>query len=266
MRTIVSLHLTLIILLLIFIVASCYKEGINDHFPPSEVNYLASTPGNGFIKLTWEDPLDEDFAEVEISYKSQFVRIPKGIEQYEIQNLENGTDYRFTVKTLDVSGNISRGRHAHNSPTAPPEIKWISDPMITIDTNYQGDFKGGIITSRLFENQKNDGTIKFRVNIIRISDSTIVSSTEKSFKVYNGRKYLMELETRGDITILNCINCSEDPQSYKLEVISLSADEIIAVIPGICQSVPPCNNGKDMQEIRWNDISVKYFNLIEVSE
>lgn len=266
MRAIVKLHLTLIILLLIFIVVSCYKENLSDQFPPSEVNYLASESGDGFVKLTWQDPLDEDFAEVEISYKSVTTKVPRGIESHVIHNLENDSIYRFTVRTLDVAGNFSRGRHTHNVPASPPHIEWLSDPEILADTNDHGQLTGSLKAKRLLKNTDSDGYITFKINVTRLSDSVLISSKYKSFLVYGQKTYTMELESRGDITMKNCINCTEIPQTYKMEVISLSDQEQFDIIPGFCQFVANCNNGENKQEIRWNKISLKRLSLVELTQ
>ena len=81
----------------------------NDHTPPAEVTQVNGSVGNQQVVLTWLDPSDEDFNLVEISWGDSQIEIGRGIQTVTIQNLNNGTEYYFTLKTVDASGNKSEG-------------------------------------------------------------------------------------------------------------------------------------------------------------
>jgi uncharacterized Fe-S center protein len=86
----------------------------DDHTPPAEVTGVNGTPGNGRVTLTWTDPPDTDFNKVEITCTpgNATVEVGKGAQTAVIGNLDNGTAYSFSLKTIDVSGNKSAGINA----------------------------------------------------------------------------------------------------------------------------------------------------------
>lgn len=102
----------------------------SDKTPPSEVSNLSAENLDGAVLLSWTDPSDEDLFGIEITYtgdensqiravsamqeKSVFVA-PK-TQSAEITNLKNGTEYTFTLKAMDTSGNKSIGKSISFSP------------------------------------------------------------------------------------------------------------------------------------------------------
>jgi hypothetical protein len=83
--------------------------------PPAEVTNLMAAPGAGKVRLTWTDPTDPDFSHVEISYSadSGIIRtlppVAKTVQVKTINSLNYGTNYAFTVRAVDTSGNKSMG-------------------------------------------------------------------------------------------------------------------------------------------------------------
>ncbi len=130
----------------------------SDMSPPAEVTGLKSVATAGRIGLSWNDPKDEDLFGIEITYKEssamtrslskmeeKSVFAAPGLQYIEVPNLANGTEYTFTVKTMDTSGNKSAGVTVKATPVAvdskeplkidlsvPPEK---SNTAITITTN-----------------------------------------------------------------------------------------------------------------------------------
>lgn len=130
----------------------------SDMSPPAEVTGLKSVATAGRIGLIWNDPKDEDLFGIEITYKEssamtrslakmeeKSVFAAPGLQYIEVPNLENGTEYTFTVKTMDTSGNKSSGVTVKATPVAvdskeplkvdlsvPPEK---SNKAITITAN-----------------------------------------------------------------------------------------------------------------------------------
>jgi uncharacterized Fe-S center protein len=95
---------------------------VDDHTPPAEVTGVNGVPGNSRVTLTWTDPSDTDFNKVEISYTpgNVTVEVGKGAQTSVIGNLANGTSYDFTLRTVDVSGNVSEGIQAGSYTPEPP--------------------------------------------------------------------------------------------------------------------------------------------------
>lgn len=103
----------------------------SDMSPPAEVTGLKSVATAGRIGLSWNDPKDEDLFGIEITYKEssamtrslakmeeKSVFAAPGLQYIEVPNLENGTEYTFTVKTMDTSGNKSAGVTEKATPVA----------------------------------------------------------------------------------------------------------------------------------------------------
>jgi chitodextrinase len=68
---------------------------------------LTGTPVNRQLSLAWTDPLDVRIDHVEISYSpgSKPQVVARGIESYTFTNLEQDTEYSFTIYGLDSTGN-----------------------------------------------------------------------------------------------------------------------------------------------------------------
>jgi hypothetical protein len=85
-----------------------------DYSKPAEVANLSATPGDTRVVLTWIDPPDSDFDHVRISWSpadgmSQPVTVNAGVEIATITGLTNGTEYTFTVQSVDGDNNTSTG-------------------------------------------------------------------------------------------------------------------------------------------------------------
>jgi uncharacterized repeat protein (TIGR02543 family) len=93
-----------------------------DTTAPAEVTSLTTTAGNGTVALNWVDPGDTDFASVEISLNGVVsTSVAKGIQTKVIPSLTNGTEYTFTVKTVDTNSNVSAGKTIKATPSAAPD-------------------------------------------------------------------------------------------------------------------------------------------------
>lgn len=96
-----------------------------DVTPPAEIINLSTTGKHNKVILTWTNPADSDFCSVEISATpaegslTQPVIItcsPSTQGNYTAYNLQNGTEYTFTIKTIDSSNNISNGTSTTGTP------------------------------------------------------------------------------------------------------------------------------------------------------
>ncbi|MFC2170881.1 hypothetical protein ACFLQJ_02770 [Calditrichota bacterium] len=94
--------------------------------PPEEVTELGTACEDGCVTLAWEDPTDDDFDHIEISFTpsveeiSQPVIVSKGANSKRFSGLTNDTTYIFTIQTVDSLNNISTGITINATPEIPP--------------------------------------------------------------------------------------------------------------------------------------------------
>lgn len=105
-----------------------------DKNPPSEVSEFSITAANSNATLSWENPTEDDFFGVEISCNpptgtlTNSVILPKEANSFFVSGLMIDEEYRFTIKTLDNSLNISNGKTETATPldtsdkTPPSEV------------------------------------------------------------------------------------------------------------------------------------------------
>lgn len=108
-----------------------------DTTPPAEVTGFNGTAGNGSVALTWVDPTDTDFTKVIISYTpgTATAEIGQGTQAATITGLTNGTEYTFTIKTVDASDNQSAGV---NAGPYTPEAGAVPTVYMTTDISSDG--------------------------------------------------------------------------------------------------------------------------------
>ena len=109
-----------------------YVDKKADEIAPASVTELTATPKDSRILLTWKDAADSDIYGYELSYSgtkpinrvvlpaldtTSMMVPPKAGGTY-VNGLTNGTEYTFTVKTVDTSGNKSEGVTVKGTPVA----------------------------------------------------------------------------------------------------------------------------------------------------
>lgn len=87
-----------------------------DNTAPGEVTNLSLIEGDGFITITWTDPIDPDLYEINIDYGDGEYNFSIGDETYTFIGLKNGTTYEFTVTTSDLGYNESEGLTISGTP------------------------------------------------------------------------------------------------------------------------------------------------------
>ena len=92
-----------------------------DYTAPANVKNLVATNKDASVLLTWTDATDEDIYGYEVTWnknapinrsaamESNSMMVAPGAKGCYISNLTNGTEYAFTVKSVDTSGNKSAG-------------------------------------------------------------------------------------------------------------------------------------------------------------
>lgn len=104
------------------VTATCTVVCELEKTPPVELDALSVTavPYANNVYFEWIDPVDydEDLAYIVIdSGKGQTARIPAGTEYGWISGLKPSTEYNFTFKSEDLSGNVSKGVKLASSVT-----------------------------------------------------------------------------------------------------------------------------------------------------
>ena len=108
------------------------KDKKGDETAPANVTNLEATAKDSRILLTWTEAADEDVYGYEVSYNgtsainrvvlpaldSKTMMAGKGAGGCYVSGLTNGTEYTFTVKTVDTSGNKSAGVTKTATPVA----------------------------------------------------------------------------------------------------------------------------------------------------
>ncbi len=140
MKKLLKLATLILGMALLSVFASCNGEVVikevdrkADETAPSSVTNLTATAKDSRVLLTWTDAADSDIYGYEVSCSgtnainrvvlpaldSTSMMVPQGAGGTYVSGLTNGTEYTFTVKTVDTSGNKSAGVTVKATPEAP---------------------------------------------------------------------------------------------------------------------------------------------------
>ena len=120
-----------------------YVEKEGDTVVPADVTELTATNKDASVLLTWTDATDEDIYGYEVTWnqnaqinrsaamEANSMMVAPGAKGCYISNLTNGTEYTFTVKSVDTSGNKSAGV----TKTITPSIIEKSPLQIVLEPN-----------------------------------------------------------------------------------------------------------------------------------
>ena len=154
-----------------------------DTTAPANVTSLTATNLGDGVALAWADPADLDLFGIEISWTphtssraiapmdENTIFVAPGTQYAEITKLVNGTEYSFTVKAMDTSGNKSSGITRKITPSA------IEGNVMTI-----------ILTPSTTEATNQDVSVSIRIN---------TSSDIKTVKYASGTQVLSYFGSNG---------------------------------------------------------------------
>lgn len=111
-------------LLFIILFTACKKDEV-DTTPPGLVTELSAVASNGQVVLSWTEPSDPDLDQIEVAYtpgSGVILTQAAGLNGMAISGLDNGTQYDFTVVTVDEEGNKSDAVHVSAVPNVPFEV------------------------------------------------------------------------------------------------------------------------------------------------
>lgn len=106
---------------------------------PDEVSNLSTNVDHRKIQLSWTNPSDSDFKEIEITpYNWDGDVITTNEESIIIENLNNYFTYGFILRTVDQNGNKSSGEYIEATPLQPEVLQFTletDDNSIKINWN-----------------------------------------------------------------------------------------------------------------------------------
>jgi hypothetical protein len=114
--------LTILFLAFSLVLVSCSNDDDDDKTPPAQVSDLEVVVGDREVTLSWSEPDDTDLENIEISYTpgtNPTLIQAAGLESIIVPGLTNGTEYAFSVKTVDKDGNKSQSVDISAIPNPP---------------------------------------------------------------------------------------------------------------------------------------------------
>lgn len=184
-----------------------------DETAPADVTNLAAVSKDSRVLLTWTDAADSDIYGYEVTYAkkdgsrvvlpaldSNAIMVANGLGGCYVNNLTNETEYTFTVKTVDTSGNKSEGQSVSAKPQA-------QDASQALAINLTSDIEHHV--------KRNDGTTKVTVNISLTTPSTVKKVVYKKDGSINAKKLLEDTSAKEATKGL-------DDKSWSFEIIAIN--------------------------------------------
>ncbi|MFA0822075.1 MAG: PGF-pre-PGF domain-containing protein [Methanomethylovorans sp.] len=186
-----------------------------DTIPPSPVTGLKeSSVGLDWIRWTWVNPKDADFAHVMVYFDGIFVTTTSDAF-YNAVGLLEGTTHTITVKTVDTSGNINP---ATVSDKATTKVTDRTPPGYV--TNLHETNVGASWIYWTWTKPTDADFSSVRIYI----DGTFVTTTANNYYnatgLRNGIKYTISLETVDTSGNINTTQATDSATTLKLPVIS----------------------------------------------
>lgn len=99
------------------------SENSDDTFAPGNVSNLTAAANDSSVTLDWTAPSDNDLESYKLDYSPNGTSISVGptTTSYIVDGLDNGTEYTFTITSIDTSGNESSGVSVLSTPFSAPE-------------------------------------------------------------------------------------------------------------------------------------------------
>ncbi|MEZ7821021.1 MAG: InlB B-repeat-containing protein [Patescibacteria group bacterium] len=236
----------------------CKTQGIDDpedKTAPAEVNNLTATAGNGQATLNWLPPGDSDYAGVKITAAGiSEIAVAKDTISKIITGLTNGTEYTFTVQTVDTTGNVSKGITVKATPSAPiiPPSDTTPPAEVASLTATAGN---GIVTLNWVDPSDVDFT-NVEISLNGVVSSNVVKGTQTKVisSLVNDTEYTFTVKT---------IDTSSN----------MSAGKTIKATPSVATDTTPPSNvtsltaaaGDGQVVLTWNEPSESDFAKVSIS-
>ena len=161
----------------------------SDEIPPADVTKLAAVPQSAAVALSWTNPSDRDFNNVELVIVAADNSTPKtlsldyGVSSFTVPNLTNNLQYTITVRSVDASGNRSQGVSCSavpNDANGPANVYNLSvvygegEAVLSWTNPRDNKFAGVVIT--VINNDITDATLS-TVATTTTTDTTTTDTT-----------------------------------------------------------------------------------------
>ena len=192
---------------------------IRDTVVPADVTELTATNKDASVLLTWTDATDEDIYGYEVTWnknaqinrsaamEANSMMVAPGAKGCYINNLTNGTEYTFTVKSVDTSGNKSAGV----TKTITPSIIEKSPLQIALEPN---------------TTERTNQDVVITVN----ATTDAASKIKKIFYVEGTEKYIDNVFSGNDITETKQITATEEYATFTVAVTDTAGRRELAFI------------------------------------
>ena len=222
--------------MILFITTGCELFNTpKDEIPPSEVTGVSVIEGHEKLTLSWKEPSNVDFDKVIISYDgNKTMELKKGVSSKVITGLVNGKEYTFTIRTVDINGNKSKGITIKGKPKfnkVIPEVSNLSattaDKKITLSWTSPAD-KDFLSVIVLYDKNGKDSKDKNEVKIdIDKSEGENGSYKKEITGLTNDNVYQFTVKTidkRGKISPgvtkdVSLYKLTDEPQEYGNKVL-----------------------------------------------
>jgi lysophospholipase L1-like esterase len=242
----------------ILLAASCAKatDEASDTTAPADVSGLVAIKASGQVELSWTEPADADFSEVSISFApaadgiAQPIAVSKGTTSSTISGLANGTEYAFTVRTKDKTGNASAGKVIAATPNlveanAPADVVALaavtSSGQVTLSWTEPTDASFAGVS------------ISFTPIVDGIAQPIVVSKSTTSATIAglaNGTEYtfqVMAVATSGSVSAGATIACTPSAEM----AVSLDRSTLAFDTPDLSQALAATVSNSAVTTVSW---------------
>ena len=208
-----------------------------DYTAPADVTDLTATNKDASVLLTWTDATDEDIYGYEVTWnnnapinrsaamESNSMMVAPGAKGCYISNLTNGTEYTFTVKSVDTSGNKSAGVTKTITPSIIEKsaLQIALEPNTTERTNQNVVITVNATTDNASEVKKityKEGTL---ADIESVLSGTDISTTKEITATKNTTYTVAAVDTAGrrELAFITINNIDKDAPAQVANVIPI---------------------------------------------
>ena len=161
-----------------------------DYAAPGTVTNLEATYNETDKKIvvTWENPIDEDFANLKISWKkdsesySEPLELSKESVAYTISSIdESANSYTIKIQTCDTLGNINGGSTNQVAISGGTITPTIPEGFVLLETK-NASFQMGSTDSNAYDNEKPVHYVTFTKNLLVCDHEVTQAEYEKYCK------------------------------------------------------------------------------------
>ena len=208
-----QISFALFVCIIIMLTGCDFLPNKSDSDPPGDITELNLQSWNGSVILRWSNLIDEDFDHLLLTRSgtaTEYV-LGKDTGQFLVPFLTNGTLYSFSIKTVDMHGNVSPGVTISGSPERDGDLKsdllggggtGTPDPNLSVSI----DTSGNICLGSDCENWpsipvSSDGTIDMEAVIDALHEKTDIP--KEAIVIEHLSEIVRQIEASGEYKLKN---------------------------------------------------------------